>query len=465
MLDVAQSHEQRTSPAGVRGVPRFAKRGTRVLLYAELLILDLLAIAVGFYGSSRIWGQGWLQPDGVNVTVPVAIIYCCLAFYGSGYAIEVLRGRLESIRRSLKALFFTVLMVVLIAYYARVTTDVSRLAFATGIGLSTLMLIGLRWTFYYYARYRLDYLATDELLITDGVPFTGHPPRFVIDAQAERLSPNLMDPEMMGRLSETIRNFDRVIVAAAPERQAIWSLVLKGADVMGEIVLLEGNNLGAIGFSHFGNLQTARVSRGSLSFANRAKKRLLDLGITLPAIVLLAPLMVVIAIAIKLDSPGPVFFRQPRTGRGNRVFDMLKFRSMRVEGSDHSGGRSTERTDDRITAVGRIIRKTSIDELPQLFNVLRSDMSIVGPRPHALGSKAGNKLFWEVNERYWLRHVLKPGITGLAQVRGFRGSTHEQRDLELRLQSDIEYVNGWTLWRDFVIVVKTFRVLSHPNAY
>jgi polysaccharide biosynthesis protein PslA len=465
VLDVAQPHEERASVGGARAVPRYAKRGTRISLYFQLLILDLLALAIGFYASSRIWGYAWLQPDGVNVAVPVAIIYSVLAFYGSGYAIEVLRTRLESIRRALKALFFTVLMVVLIAYYARVTTDVSRIAFATGIGLSTLMLIAFRWSFYFYARQRLGGLATDELLIVDGVAIPGQHSRFVIDAQAERLSPNLMDPQMLGRLSDTIRNFDRVVVAAVPERQAIWSLVLKGADVVGEIVLLEGNNLGAIGFSRFGALQTAQVSRGSLSFANRAKKRLFDLAIALPAIVLLAPLMAVVAVAIKLDSPGPVLFRQPRTGRGNRMFAMLKFRSMRVEGSDHSGGRSTQRADDRVTSVGRIIRKTSIDELPQLFNVLRSDMSIVGPRPHALGSLAGDKLFWEVTERYWLRHVLKPGITGLAQVRGFRGATHEQRDLELRLQSDIEYVNGWTLWRDFVIVLKTFLVLAHPNAY
>src|SRR3546814_2543983 len=111
-------------------------------------------------------------------------------------------------------------------------------------------------------------------------------------------------------------------------------------------------------------------------------------------------------------------------GRGNRIFRILKFRSMRVEATDANGARSASRDDDRITRVGKFIRATSIDELPQLINVLSGEMSLVGPRPHALGSTAGNELFWRVDRQYWHRHALKPGITGLAQIRGFRGATH-----------------------------------------
>ena len=123
------------------------------------------------------------------------------------------------------------------------------------------------------------------------------------------------------------------------------------------------------------------------------------------------------------------------------------------------------RTDDRITRVGRVIRATSVDELPQLLNVLLGSMSIVGPRPHALGSLAGQQLFWEVDERYWHRHALKPGITGLAQVRGFRGATHRRDDLTQRLQADLEYILGWSVWRDFGILVSTVRVVVHRNAF
>ena len=117
------------------------------------------------------------------------------------------------------------------------------------------------------------------------------------------------------------------------------------------------------------------------------------------------------------------------------------------------------------TRVGRWIRATSIDELPQLANVVVGDMSLVGPRPHALGSQAGAKLFWEVDDRYWQRHSLKPGLTGLAQVRGFRGATGEENDLTSRLQSDLEYLEGWTIWRDLAILFATLRVLVHRNAY
>jgi lipopolysaccharide/colanic/teichoic acid biosynthesis glycosyltransferase len=147
------------------------------------------------------------------------------------------------------------------------------------------------------------------------------------------------------------------------------------------------------------------------------------------------------------------------------MFKMMKFRSMRSEASDGGGTRSTGRSDDRITAVGRFIRRTSIDELPQLFNVLWGHMSIVGPRPHALGSRAEDLLFWEIDRRYWHRHAAKPGLTGLAQVRGFRGATNHRDDLTNRLDADLEYLNNWSLWKDIKIAIMTLKVVVHNNAY
>jgi lipopolysaccharide/colanic/teichoic acid biosynthesis glycosyltransferase len=144
---------------------------------------------------------------------------------------------------------------------------------------------------------------------------------------------------------------------------------------------------------------------------------------------------------------------------------MYKFRSMRHDLADRAGNRSASRDDDRITKIGRLIRATSIDELPQLFNVLRGEMSLVGPRPHALGSLAGDALFWEVDDRYWHRHALKPGLTGLAQIRGYRGATPAAKDLTDRLAADLEYLAGWTIWRDISILAGTLRVLVHKNAY
>jgi lipopolysaccharide/colanic/teichoic acid biosynthesis glycosyltransferase len=147
------------------------------------------------------------------------------------------------------------------------------------------------------------------------------------------------------------------------------------------------------------------------------------------------------------------------------MFNMLKFRSMRADSIDYAGARSASPQDDRITPLGRFMRRTSLDELPQLLNVLKGEMSIVGPRPHALGSTAEDSLFWQIDRRYYQRHAIKPGITGLAQVRGFRGATDHRHDLTDRLQSDLEYVSGWTVWRDLKIIAGTFLVLAHRRAF
>jgi lipopolysaccharide/colanic/teichoic acid biosynthesis glycosyltransferase len=138
---------------------------------------------------------------------------------------------------------------------------------------------------------------------------------------------------------------------------------------------------------------------------------------------------------------------------------------MHHEADDGTGSRSTARDDERITRVGRFLRRTSIDELPQILNILKGDMSVVGPRPHAIASTAEDRLFWEIDGRYWHRHACKPGLTGLAQVRGFRGSTNSIKDITDRLASDLEYIAHWSLWQDVVIILRTVKVMMHKNAY
>jgi lipopolysaccharide/colanic/teichoic acid biosynthesis glycosyltransferase len=207
------------------------------------------------------------------------------------------------------------------------------------------------------------------------------------------------------------------------------------------------------------------VSCSPLGLRDRLLKRTFDLAVASSALLIVGPLMLVVAAAIAMESRGPIFFRQERLGQNNRIFRMIKFRSMRPECTDRHGQRSVCIGDDRLTLVGKFIRMTSIDELPQLFNVLAGDMSIVGPRPHALGSTAENLLFWQLESQYFDRHAIKPGITGLAQVRGFRGATLSRKDLRSRIQSDLEYVSHWSIWRDLKIVIATFGVLVHRNAY
>jgi exopolysaccharide biosynthesis polyprenyl glycosylphosphotransferase len=288
-----------------------------------------------------------------------------------------------------------------------------------------------------------------------------------IDAAQHALTPSMDDPAALDRLAQYLLNMDEVLVSCPESDRYAWSEVLKGTGVHGEVISTYARDIGAIGIVHHdqSRISTLLVSSGPLATRSRAVKRLFDIVVSGVALLLLAPLFVAVALAIDFEDGGPVFFKQRRMGRGNRFFNILKFRSMREEHADADGNRSASRNDDRITRVGRFLRKTSIDELPQLINVLRGDMSLVGPRPHALGSQAGSKLFWQVDRRYWQRHSLRPGITGLAQVRGYRGATDTERDLTERLQADLDYIQGWTLWRDIGLLISTIRVLVHDRAY
>ena len=195
-------------------------------------------------------------------------------------------------------------------------------------------------------------------------------------------------------------------------------------------------------------------------------KRIIDIVIALVGLALLAVPMLLAALLIKLDSPGPVLFRQRRIGLGNRSFEMLKFRTMYHMESRQVRLRQTARHDPRVTRFGALLRRTSGDELPQLFNVLRGDMSIVGPRPHAPGTCAGSTPFELVTPYYHVRHRVRPGLTGLAQVRGWRGETDTEEKLLHRLEADLEYIEHWSLWRDLAIVARTIiSVLGMRNAY
>jgi polysaccharide biosynthesis protein PslA len=215
-----------------------------------------------------------------------------------------------------------------------------------------------------------------------------------------------------------------------------------------------------------GGLPMMTLFERPISGFDRAIKALEDYVLGSLLLLLCAPVMLLVAIAIKLDSPGPVFFRQNREGFNNRPIRVWKFRSMHVDRCEQDGIVQATRKDPRVTRVGAFIRRTSLDELPQLFNVLNGSMSLVGPRPHAPSTKAGERIFSEVVATYAARHNVKPGITGWAQVCGLRGETRTEADLERRLQHDLHYVEKWSLWFDLYILLRTAAsVLTHRTAY
>ena len=179
----------------------------------------------------------------------------------------------------------------------------------------------------------------------------------------------------------------------------------------------------------------------------------------------LAPLMCFIALAIKLDSPGPVFFRQRRLGWNSKIFLVWKFRTMYQDQTDENAAKLTTPDDCRVTRLGRLLRRTSLDELPQFFNVITGEMSVVGPRPHALHAKAGGRLYHEVVEEYAVRHKVKPGITGWAQVNGWRGDTDTEEKLQKRVECDLYYMEHWSLLFDFYIILRTVRCVLIGTGY
>jgi polysaccharide biosynthesis protein PslA len=437
----------------------------RVRLCLMILVVDCCSILAGcLMGNFLRFGDPF-APSGINLFAVVLPIFVGVAINSDAYAADVLRDVRTGLSRASLAYAFAVFAVFFLAFYMKVSSDLSRMTSGVAIVTTLAAMAAGRYICHGYIRHRTGMQLVYDLLIVDGVSVTPPPGVHVLDTERDDLVPNVHDPHMLNRLGMHLRGVDRVVIACPPERRQLWSILLKGSSVNGHILASELDELGAIGIGMFAGKHTLAVAHAPLDLSRRFAKRTLDLALTIPGLIFLAPLLIVVAIAIKLDSRGPVLFLQPRVGRGNRIFLTYKFRSMRVEMSDRAGAKSTRKDDDRVTRVGRFIRATSIDELPQLFNVLRGEMSLVGPRPHALGSLAGNELFWEVDERYWHRHASKPGLTGLAQVRGYRGETKEREDLANRLHADLEYLNGWTIWRDISILINTLRVIVHRNAY
>ena len=442
---------------------RPSRQALRYRYHAGLVVADASALIGSF------WLAGLLRTTtavggGLTVSlliVPVALIF---AFNNGSYSYQALADWRYGLARVVIAAMQAIAVVVLLAFSLQSIEQFSRLVFGVGALLTPVSLVLSRWMIHRRTRRWRHGLLT-RLVITDRCDLPLPAGVDVVDADAAGLRPDPRNPMMLNRLGQVVRGADFVLVCCRVEDRADWAHLLKGTDVPSHVLIPEFATLGGTSVGRFHGQPTMQISSGVLDLRERFQKRLLDLALTAPAIVVLTPVLVLVAVLIKLDTRGPVLFRQERLGRGNRLFQLFKFRSMHVRDCDARGDTSTARDDARVTRVGRFIRATSLDELPQLFNVLRGDMSLVGPRPHALGSLAGLELFWDVDQRYWHRHALKPGITGLAQVRGFRGATLERDDLVHRLQSDLEYFENWSIWRDVGILFSTFRVVVHPNAF
>lgn len=455
------------SPADpvARIVPVPGKEWKRIKAYLALTIGDIVALAISYLSVHYAYAKSFHPTHGVLILAVLTPIYIGIAGMSQAYTGEVLKDVRVGMIRSLQAFFLAASAVLLIAYFLKAGAEFSRIVFGVGSLGAAVLLVLNRLLLRRSILTMLGGTPYSSVVIADGVSYHPNEYDILLDSSVLGFDPNTRDPFGFDILAQAVANVDRVVIACPKERYGLWSSALKGMAIKGEIITDEHDEVGIIGVGTYGGRRTMIVAAGPLNLRDRIFKRALDIAASSLGILALAPLLTVVAIAIKMESRGPVLFVQNRIGRDNRLFRMYKFRSMFTDLCDENAVQLTTRNDSRVTRVGDFIRRTSIDELPQLINVLRGDMSIVGPRPHPLAAKAADLLYWDVDPRYRHRHSMKPGMTGLAQVRGFRGNTERAEDLTNRLQADLEYAANWSIWRDIRIIVQTFMVLRHQNAF
>lgn len=437
----------------------------RVRFYMGMLLTDVAILLGSFALAGWAYGPG-LGPRSILLEGELLLpLFLTLALLKDVYSIRALEDWRYGAARTLWALGVAAALLIFMTFLLKSTATFSRLVFTGGLVAAATGLVASRALIGLWIARAWRARVTNVMYIDAGGPDVRVNKALCIDARAHDLVARSHDPVARDRLGSLLLNIERVVVSCPYEDRLEWAQLLRASGVRGEVVTDRLNELAPLGLVVEDDWRSLIVSTGPLGLRQRIMKRGFDTVLGFAGVVVLAPLMMAVAIAIRLEDGGPILFVQRRLGRGNRSFPMLKFRSMRADPAGRDGDRSAAPDDDRLTRVGRFIRRTSIDELPQLINVLRGDMSIVGPRPHALGSQAGSKLFWEVDRAYWNRHSLRPGLTGLAQVRGHRGATDEEKHLTDRLDADLEYIRTWSLRGDAWIVLQTLGVLVHPRAY
>lgn len=455
---------------GLDASDRAARRG---LVHAALRLgvaaTDVaLIIAAGLAAALARYAMPTSENTAALLTAVIPPYLLAAALIDS-YGIERMRRAAGSAGRALTALAIAAGCTLATAFAFKTGHILSRLETGYLFALAAVLLVGERLIVRAILNANAERLGIRTLVISDGSLALGEQdPRLTRMLDVNRLgwSPRGDDPGMLERIMAGLGAADRIVLAfSRPEDRRDWSNIMKLSGVEAEILEPELAPLSPTAVRAFAGTPTLVVSRRALTLPERAAKRALDLAVVIALMPVIGPLIGILALLVRLESPGPAFFVQRRVGRNNRQFPCYKLRTMRHERSDSDGRRSTARDDDRVTPLGRFLRRTSLDELPQLFNVLRGDMSLVGPRPHALGSQAEGDLFWEIMPDYWSRHAIKPGVTGLAQVRGLRGTTETREQLIRRVEADLEYISTWSLWLDIKILLRTLFVIMHRNAY
>ncbi len=348
-------------------------REKRMILYAVSFLFDCASLPIGYVTALLLRDATWLKAAGQPVIAIALPIFLMFEIAREVQSVEALESRSVGVQRALGSLLATALIVLGLSFLFK-ADDISRLAFITTFGIAAIVLVLGKIVLDIMVKRWMGGAAISAILLQDGLVAERRPGCDFVDVEKLGLQPSLDDPSSIDALSRLVAPYDRVVVSCSYELRAGWATFLKSQGVLGEILLDRDLLLGAVEVGAYGQNDTLVLTHGPLSLSSRIQKRCFDLVVSSLALLILAPVMLVVAVAIKLESPGPVLFRQIRLGEGSRHFMILKFRSMRVEAADDHGHVSTQRDDPRLTRVGKFIRRTSIDELPQLWNVLRGDI-------------------------------------------------------------------------------------------
>jgi Undecaprenyl-phosphate glucose phosphotransferase len=473
----SQYRRDTMSPVMVSGVLRLVEFGLLTLTG-----LALFAVYVGF-GTRLNWHYTVLVTGGALTAVLLLELVDC-------YVLSALLRPFSALRRIFLVWSGTFAIMALLGFMLKISEEFSRFWFAAWYAAGLVLLLVLRFVLAIQVRRwaRNGKMERRAVIVGGGKaaeqlirsleqqPYNDIRICGIFDDRDDRRSPPVVAGyPKLGNILELIEfariaRIDMLIVSLPITAESRVLSLLKKLWVLPVDIRLSAHSnhlrFRPRSYSFIGQVPMLDIFDRPINNWDSVAKRAFDIVFSLLGIVIFAPVMFAAAIAIKLDSKGPVLFLQKRHGFNNEVIDVYKFRSMYTEMADPTARNAVKKNDPRVTRVGRFIRKTSIDELPQFFNALLGSLSLVGPRPHAVTAQSHNKLYHEVVDGYFARHRVKPGVTGWAQINGWRGEIDNDDKIKMRTEYDLFYIENWSLWFDLKILLLTpVRLLNMENAY
>jgi Undecaprenyl-phosphate glucose phosphotransferase len=473
----AQYRRDTTSPIMVSGVLRFIELALLVVSGAVLFVYYVgLGTELDFHYPAVIAFASLLAVVLLDVT--------------DCYQLPALMRPVSNITRIATVWAGTLALFAVAGFFLKLADDFSRVWFAGWFVVGLVLLVGQRLVLaHMIKRWARNGMIERRAVIVGGgkaaetlirsieqQPYNDIRICGIFDDRDDRRSPPLVAGyPKLGTISELIEfariaRIDMLIVSLPLTAETRVLSLLKKLWVLPVDIRLSAHSnqlqFRPRSYSYIGSVPMLDIFDKPINDWDSVAKRVFDVVFSLIGITLLSPVMIATAIAIKLDSKGPVLFKQKRHGFNNEIIEVYKFRSMYTDQADPTAIRPVTKGDPRVTRVGRFIRKTSIDELPQFFNALFGSLSLVGPRPHAVAAQSHNLLYNEVVDGYFARHRVKPGVTGWAQINGWRGEMDTDEKIRMRTEYDLYYIENWSLWLDLEILFLTpVRLLNTENAY